>query len=162
MNRLIAALCIVTVMATGAAVPVYGSPAAVNLRKGELFLKARPRVIAQGWKPVRMHVSDQWEYTGLDRAFFDRKVYELDSCTVDISLCIFYYRKDGRCLRVNTRGETIATNKVTGWQVECPPPETPNQKFIGMRTVSDTSGVSRVTPTPTDTFKLRASANRYE
>ena len=123
MSRLIAALCVVAMLATGAAAPAFAGPAGVNLRKGELFLKARQRLITQGWKPVRMHVSDQWEYTGLDRAFFERDVHELDSCTVDISLCIFYYRKDGRCLRVNTRGETIATNKVTGWQDECPPAE---------------------------------------
>ena len=162
MSRLIAALYIAAVLVAGAAAPAGAGPAGVNLRKGELFMKARQRLLTQGWTPVRMHVSDQWEYSGLDRAFFERNVVELDSCTVDISLCIFYYRKNGRCLRVNTRGETIAPNKVTSWQAECPPPETPHQKLVGMRTVSETSGVSRVTPTPTETFRLRVSANRYE
>ena len=96
-----------------------------GLKKGELFLRARPRLLKKGWAPVRMHVNDGWEYTGLDKDFFIRKIVELDSCTIDISVCIFYYKKDGKCLRVNTIGEQISINKVTGWQEECPPPEEP-------------------------------------
>src|SRR3546814_12365802 len=36
------------------------------------------------------------------------------------------------------------------------------QKVIGTRTFSDTSGVSSVTPTPSATFRLVWSLNRYE
>lgn len=59
----------------------------------------------------------------------------------------------------------------------CLPPPVPNdgakhpsvvparpglQKVMGSLTVSETSGVSRVRPAPTETFRLRRSLRRYE
>ena len=99
------------------------STSATNLRlqKGASFLSVRARLIKSGWKPVRLHVNDGYEYDGTEKRVADRKFFEVDSCSTDRgSLCIFYYAKDGTCLRVDTVGEQVDAMRVTSWDDSCP------------------------------------------
>jgi hypothetical protein len=50
---------------------------------------------------------------------------EVDSCSVDSSRCILYYKKGGQCLRLDTMGEQVKFMKVVRWSEECPgaPPQ---------------------------------------
>jgi hypothetical protein len=112
--------------------PVKGSSGSNNSRRtsgvsssqlavGDLFLAARSRVIREGWKPVRMHSEDNYEYSGAERKAVDHGFLEVDSCSIDAGAnCIFYYRKATKCLRVDTVGEQVAEMKVTRWTNECP------------------------------------------
>ena len=93
----------------------------VSLKVGEQFLRARSRIIKRGWKPIPMHQNDGYERSGTDRLLAERKVFEVDSCSVDAGvLCTFYYSKMSRCLRVDTVGENVAQITVTRWLEECP------------------------------------------
>lgn len=95
----------------------------VPLRTGEPFLRARSRVIKLGWKPIRIHQNDGYEYSGTEKELAEKKILEVDACSVDAGvLCSFYYSKAKRCLRVNTVGENVAQMTVTRWVSECPPP----------------------------------------
>jgi hypothetical protein len=100
----------------------------VSLKVGEQFLRARARIIKQGWKPIPMHQNDGYERSGTDRLLAERKVFEVDSCSVDAGvLCTFYYKKMAKCLRVDTVGENVAQITVTRWTEECP------DKWLGLR-----------------------------
>jgi hypothetical protein len=99
------------------------STAAINLRlqKGALFVGVRARLIKSGWTPVRAHADGGSEYDGTEKRLADRKFFEVDSCSTDSgSLCIFYYAKDGTCLRVDTVGEHVDAMRVTRWDDSCP------------------------------------------
>lgn len=92
------------------------------LKVGESFLHARARVIRLGWKPIRMHINDAYEYDGAEQRLVDRGFREVDSCSIDAGAnCILYYRMAGRCLRLDTVGEQVDEMKVTRWTNECPP-----------------------------------------
>jgi hypothetical protein len=113
----------------GAARANEPSTPAMNLRlqKGASFVGVRAGLIKSGWKPVRMHADDGYEYDGTEKRLADRKLFEVDSCSTDSgSLCIFYYAKDGSCLRVDTVGEQVDAMRVTRWDDSCPnePPKT--------------------------------------
>jgi hypothetical protein len=92
-----------------------------GLKAGEAFTKARSRIVKLGWKPVRMHRNDNYEYDGAEKKLANRGFVEVDSCSIDAGvLCIFYYSKASECLRVDTRGEQIKYMSVTRWTNECP------------------------------------------
>jgi hypothetical protein len=104
------------------------STAAMNLRlqEGASFVHVRAHLIKSGWKPVRMHAGESYEYDGTEKRLADRNFIEVDSCSTDRgSICIFYYAKDGMCLRIDTMGEQVDAMRVTRWDDSCPnePPQ---------------------------------------
>ncbi|WP_236178984.1 MULTISPECIES: hypothetical protein [Pseudomonas] len=86
----------------------------------EPLVSARSKLIEQGWKPTRMHTSDGYEYSGVERELAARNFLELDTCSFDSSRCILFYSKKGACLRVDTMGEQLKDMTVTRWTDECP------------------------------------------
>jgi hypothetical protein len=93
----------------------------LRLQQGALFVNVRARLIKSGWKPVRMHAGDNYEYAGTEKRLVARHFFEVDSCSTDRgSLCILYYAKDGSCLRVDTVGERVDSMQVTRWDDSCP------------------------------------------
>lgn len=92
-----------------------------TLKVGELFLFARARILRAGWHPIRMHNDDDYEYFGAEKELADRKFLEVGSCSMDAgALCILFYSKETKCLRINTVGEKLNEMKVTRWTDECP------------------------------------------
>ena len=92
-----------------------------SLKIGEHFLSARSKILRSGWRPMRMHGNDEYEYSGTERILADRKFLEVDSCSTDAgSLCVLYYSKGTRCLRLGTVGEQLKYMEVTQWNGECP------------------------------------------
>lgn len=104
-------LCLCMSHAFGASLPI---------KKGEPFVHARKALLRHKWKPVPRHLHDGYEYGGLDRLLKERGFKEMESCTVDTSQCIFYYRKAGACLRLDTIGEQVDEMTVVQWSSECP------------------------------------------
>lgn len=95
--------------------------ASPSMKVGEPFLIARSRILRTGWHPIRMHNNDDYEYFGAEKELVDRKFLEVDSCSMDAgALCILYYSKGTKCLRVDTVGEQLNEMKVTRWTDECP------------------------------------------
>jgi hypothetical protein len=91
------------------------------LKVGEPFIRARSRLIKSGWKPIRMHRNDGYEYSGTEKNLAERNILEVDGCSIDAGvLCIFYYSRLTKCLRVDTVGEQVAHITVTKWTDECP------------------------------------------
>jgi phage tail sheath gpL-like len=90
---------------------------------GERLAAAKSKLVKQGWKPTRMHTTDGYEYSGVEKELAAHKFFELDTCSFDSSRCILYYAKTGTCLRVDTIGEQFNDMTVTRWARECP--ETP-------------------------------------
>jgi hypothetical protein len=65
----------------------------LDLKVGESFVKARKRIIKQGWKPVWMHGSDNYEYSGTEKDLADRGFHEVDTCSIDAGvLCTMYLK----------------------------------------------------------------------
>lgn len=87
---------------------------------GERLVAAKAKLIKQGWKPTRMHTTDGYEYSSVEKELVTRKFFELDTCSFDSSRCILYYAKKGTCLRVDTIGEQFNDMTVTRWTRECP------------------------------------------
>jgi hypothetical protein len=96
---------------------------------GEPLVAARAKLVRQGWKPTRMHTTDGYEYSGVERDLAARKFFEVDVCSFDSSRCILFYSKNGACLRVDTIGEQFNDMTVTRWADECPdaPPKPSNR-----------------------------------
>jgi hypothetical protein len=93
----------------------------IQLKVAEPFLAARARILKFGWKPVRMHKSDNYEYSGAEVRLVERKFFEVYGCSTDAGVnCILYYRKPQQCLRLDTVGEQVAYMTVTRWTNECP------------------------------------------
>jgi hypothetical protein len=93
----------------------------LRLKVGESFLEARARIIRLGWKPIRMHSNDNYEYDGAEKRLAERSFLEVDSCSIDAGAnCILYYSKAAKCLRLDTVGEQVDKMKVTRWTNECP------------------------------------------
>ena len=44
------------------------------------FNEARERLISAGWMPVKMHLNDQWQYSGIEKDLFKEHYFEVDSC----------------------------------------------------------------------------------
>jgi phage tail sheath gpL-like len=87
---------------------------------GERLVAARAKLVKQGWKPTRMHTTDGYEYSGVEKELATRSFFELDTCSFDSSRCILYYAKKGTCLRVDTIGEQFNDMTVTRWTREYP------------------------------------------
>ncbi|MFJ4247928.1 hypothetical protein [Pseudomonas sp. NPDC089741] len=87
---------------------------------GERLAAAKSKLVKQGWKPTRMHATDGYEYSGVERELAARKFFELDTCSFDSSRCILYYAKKGTCLRVDTIGEQFNDMTVTRWTANVP------------------------------------------
>lgn len=92
----------------------------VGIAVDEPLVSARSKLIKQGWKPTRMHISDGYEYSGVERELAAHNFLELDTCSFDSSRCILFYSKKGTCLRVDTIGEQLKDMTVTRWTDECP------------------------------------------
>ncbi len=112
---------------TGTSSAFAGGSQATNVKHGpvgiavdEPLMSARSRLIRQGWKPTRMHTSDGYEYSGVERELAAHNFLELDTCSFDSSRCILFYSKKGACLRVDTMGEQLKDVAVTRWADECP------------------------------------------
>lgn len=98
--------------------PNFESP---SLKVGESFLSARAKILRSGWHPIPMHANENYEYWGTERVLSDQKFLEVDFCSIDAgSLCVLYYIKGTKCLRLGTVGEQIKYMKITGWTAECP------------------------------------------
>jgi len=86
---------------------------------GERLAAAKSKLVKQGWKPTRMHTTDGYEYSGVERELAAHKFFEVDVCSFDSSRCILSYSKKGACLRVDTMGEQLKYMTVTRWTDEC-------------------------------------------
>jgi len=118
-----AALLLALCLPDGAARVDKHATALMNLRlqEGASFVHVRSYLIKSGWKPVRMHAGDSYEYDGTEKRLADRNFIEVDSCSTDRgSMYIFYYAKDGMCLRIDTLGEQVDEMRVTRWDDSCP------------------------------------------
>ncbi|WP_438298823.1 hypothetical protein [Pseudomonas sp. NMS19W] len=112
---------------TGISFAFAGGSQATNVKHGpagiavdEPLVSARSKLIKQGWKPTRMHTSDGYEYSAVERELAAHNFLELDTCSFDNSRCILFYSKEGACLRVDTMGERLKDMTVTRWADECP------------------------------------------
>jgi hypothetical protein len=93
----------------------------LSLKVGEPFLSARAKILRSGWRPMGMHSNGEYEYSGTERVLADRKFSEVDYCSTDAgSLCVLYYSKGTKCLRLGTVGEQLKYMEVTRWTEECP------------------------------------------
>ena len=104
-----------------------GGPQATNDNNGpagiavdEPLVSAGSKLIKQRWKPTRIHTSDNYEYSGVERELAAHNFLELDTCSFDSSRCILFYSKKGACLRVDTVGQQLKDMTVTRWTDECP------------------------------------------
>ncbi|PCM47365.1 hypothetical protein CP335_22565 [Pseudomonas fluorescens] len=120
-------LLLVAVYCMGISAAFAGDPQASNdkhgpagIAIGERLVAARAKLVKQGWKPMSMHATDGYEYSGVERELAAHKLFELDTCSFDSSRCILYYSKKGTCLRVDTLGEQFSDMTVTRWTHECP------------------------------------------
>ncbi|POA34668.1 hypothetical protein [Pseudomonas sp. GW456-12-1-14-TSB6] len=120
-------LLLLAIYCTGTSFAFAGGSQATNDKHGpagiavdEPLVSARSKLIRQGWKPTRMHTSDGYEYSGVERELAARDFLELDTCSFDSSRCILFYSKKGACLRVDTMGEQLKEITVTRWANECP------------------------------------------
>jgi hypothetical protein len=97
------------------------SLADLQLKVGEAFTQARARIIKSGWKPIRMHQGNDYEYDGTERELADRRFLEVDFCSTDAgALCVLYYSKADKCLRLHTKGEQIRSMRIASWENACP------------------------------------------
>ena len=92
----------------------------VYIHKDQPFTQVRARLIKDKWKPVPMHLDDQYGYEGVEKHLVKRGYKEVDSCSIDSSRCILYYKKGKQCLRLDTIGEQVKFMKVEQWSNECP------------------------------------------
>ncbi|PCR94502.1 hypothetical protein CP336_21680 [Pseudomonas fluorescens] len=115
---LIALYCIGTHTAFAGGSPDSGGPAVITV--GEPLMTARARLVKQGWKPTRMHSTDGYVLSGVERELVAHKLFEVETCSVDSSRCILFYSKKDACLRVDTIGEQFKEMTVTRWADECP------------------------------------------
>ena len=97
---------------------VQRGPAGITT--GQPLLNARATLIKHGWKPIRRHTDDGYEYSGAELELTARKIFEVDTCSSDSSRCVLFYAKKGDCLRMDTIGERLNWMTVTRWANECP------------------------------------------
>lgn len=94
---------------------------ALPLHKDQRFTQARAKLIASKWTPVALHLRHEPELEGVEKQLAKRGFMEFDSCSIDSSRCILYYRKASDCLRLDTIGEQVNDMTVVQWSNECPP-----------------------------------------
>ncbi|BBP70006.1 hypothetical protein PHLH6_20100 [Pseudomonas sp. Seg1] len=90
--------------------------AEVPIKEGMSFTSARNALIQNGWKPNPTDL----EKIGVENIFIRKGFIEIESCTMGIQFCSFYYLKDQTCLGVATVGEEIKDMKIYSWNFECP------------------------------------------
>lgn len=88
----------------------------VPIKEGMSFTSARRALIQNGWKP---NPTDS-ERIGVEAILIRKGFIEIESCTMAIQFCSFYYLKDQTCLGVATVGEEIKDMKIYSWNFECP------------------------------------------
>lgn len=115
-----APMLLIAICCMGTSVAANDKNGPAGIAVGEPLESARSKLIKQGWKPTRMHTSDGYEYSGVERELAARNFLELDSCSFDSSRCILFYSKKDACLRVDTVGEQLKGMTVTLWTDECP------------------------------------------
>lgn len=105
-----------------AALPLLAlaADACVRIHEGQAFVAARRVLLKDRWRPIPMHTEGGYAYEGVEKHLIKRGFNEVDSCSMDSSRCILFYRKGVRCLRVDTIGEQVAIMKVVQWSHECP------------------------------------------
>ena len=114
------ALCLVAGAALADGSPQDAQRGPAGIAVGEPLLSARAKLVKQGWKPTRRHISDGYEYSGAELRLTQRKIFEVDSCSMDSSRCVLFYSKKRACLRMDTIGEQLRDMEVTRWTDECP------------------------------------------
>jgi hypothetical protein len=67
-----------------------------------------------------MHMSMEVADSDIGPELIKRKITEVESCSMDTSSCILFYKKDGKCLRLDTEGAAMKIMKVVAWSNECP------------------------------------------
>lgn len=105
-------------------VPLLSGAATLPIHKDQSFTQARARLVSAKWKPVKMHDPHD-EFEGVERQLVKRGFMEFDSCSIDSSRCILYYRKGKSCLRLDTLGEQVNDMTIVQWSSECPEQPTP-------------------------------------
>ena len=86
------------------------------IEKGMHILRARKKLIAQGWQPNSFGDST----IGIEKTLKKMGVSEIQVCTMGEQFCTFNYRKRGQCLGVTTTGEAIKDMVVDAWDFTCP------------------------------------------
>lgn len=104
--------------------PVYAEN---YLQKDMPLLKVKDIVIRHGWKPlVTQHEyvaegEDGFPYSEIERKLILGGFVEVSSCSLGKELCNFYYRKNGKCILLETEGEVVNEMKLFYWaRVKCP------------------------------------------
>lgn len=105
-NIFISVLCVFSVVANAAEVPI---------KEGMSFLTARKALIRAGWQPSPTALGD----FGVENAIKRKGFVEIESCTVGVQFCSFHYTQKERCLRLATVGEEIKQMKVYSWYFDC-------------------------------------------
>jgi hypothetical protein len=99
----------------------YPVEAAISYLKPNMpFIRARALILQNGWKPVSMHLYDNYRYDGVEKELARRKFMEVDSCSNDSARCVLYYQKASACLRLDLIGEHVRGMKVVRWTQKCP------------------------------------------
>ena len=109
--------CAVSMFAT---LPLIAYAAPVALQKDMPYVAARTSLLKEGWRPVNLHLHDDYELMGVERELFKHNFKEFDSCSIDYSNCVMHYKRGKQCLTVHTIGERIRYMKVVDWSSECP------------------------------------------
>jgi hypothetical protein len=87
---------------------------------GTSFLTTRNMLISEGWQPLNVHEGKKFSPMGIERQLIKAHIQEVDSCAVDMPLCLFHYKKADKCLRLVTQGETLQDLSVYNFTYECP------------------------------------------
>ena len=103
----------------------FSSTAAdIGLRKNQPFTEARIFLLSSKWKPLKVHsTKDDYLNSNVNEDLVKLGFIEAFACSVDTSNCDFFYKKNGKCLRVDAVGEEIKYMKIVRWSEECPPRE---------------------------------------
>jgi hypothetical protein len=91
-----------------------------NLEKGMNFLIARKILIRKGWQPINMHEKEDYPYSGVEKELIALDIKELESCAMDRAVCLFNYKKNKKCLQIETQGEELNAMRVYYWTNKCP------------------------------------------
>jgi hypothetical protein len=107
------------------------------IKKGQVFYKARPALLRQGWRPVAVYKSNEFDLIGDGIRFYRHGFKEVESCSQGRGYCSFHYRKGDQCLMLVTQGEYIPPNspKLDKWLTYPAPGK--NEKPRMLSTCSD-------------------------
>lgn len=91
------------------------SAAADSLKKGMNFFTARKLLIHDDWRPINVHEKEDYPYSAVEKELKDIGIEELESCAMDKALCLFNYKKNKKCLLLETLGEEINDMQIYYW-----------------------------------------------